>query len=296
MMKRLNHLFSWAAVGLLIVLSAVPLRVLLLFSPVLSFFVGQVFGYRRAVITTNLRRSFPEKEDREIRRLRSAFYLHVADVFFETVSLFLAPRAAIRRRYVADAEGEALLASFARQGTTVVCLAAHLGNWETHLPAFMDFTMSRALAVYRPLADRPFDWFLARIRRRFCAGIIPDRQVARTLVRMKNDPVPAAIGLVSDQSPGNQDLIWLDFMHQDTAFYAGPEKLIRMFRLPALFMYSRKVSRGRYKVHIDLIAANPADLPEGEITRRYVALIEREIHRSPVHYLWSHRRWKKRRA
>ena len=294
-MQFFSRIFSWLAVGFLVLLSAVPLRLLLLLSPFLAFIVGRVAGYRRQVVVQNLERSFPGKEKKEIEEIRQQFYLHLADVFFETVSMFLAPRRSIRRRYTADEEGLAIMESFAREGTSVVCLAAHLGNWETHLPAYSGFRESRAFAVYRPLAEKPFDWFLSKIRLRFSEGIITDRQVARSLAKMRHDKKPAAFGLVADQSPGNQEFVWHTFMHQDTAFYAGPERLIRMFGLPALFMFSRKVARGHYRVHVELIASHPGELPEGEITRRYIALIEREIARSPAHYLWSHRRWKKKR-
>jgi KDO2-lipid IV(A) lauroyltransferase len=39
-------------------------------------------------------------------------------------------------------------------------------------------------------------------------------------------------------------------------------------------------------------AEEPRDLPEGELTRRFVRFMEREIRQQPEIWLWSHRRWK----
>lgn len=291
----ISRILSWIVVGLLVLLSMVPLRILLFFSPALAFFVRRVIGYRRAVVLMNLRRSFPDKGHDGIAAIERQFYLHFADLFFETISLLSASRRAVAGRCVADPAAMALLKRLAAEGRSVICLAAHLGNWECHLPAFMNFKEVLSFAVYRPLSNRAFDWLLSRIRLRFGDGIIHDRQVARSLVRLKKEQKPAAFGLVSDQSPGNQDIRWLDFMSQDTAVYSGPERLARMFRLPVVFMFTRKSGRGRYVVHVEMIAEHPEELPEGEVTARFFSQLEREIRRAPAFYLWSHRRWKKKR-
>ncbi len=282
-------------VGLLIMLSAVPLHLLLWLSKGVAFLVGQVFQYRRAVVTANLQRSFPDKSPAEIATIRRQFYLHLSDLFFETISLFGAPRKAIKKRFDPDQQGLALLESFYAEGRSVICLMGHQGNWE-QLPACLNFFSRGLLAIYKPLRNKAFDNFLASIRSRFAAGIVTDRQVARALRNLQKENKHIAIGLVSDQSPGNQDLVWLDFMNQDTAVYKGPERLARMFDLPVVFLYTQKIKRGRYQVKVDLIAAHPKTLDDGEITRRYMDMLEREIRRNPPHYLWSHRRWKKKRG
>ena len=291
----MSAVMSNIVVGLLIMLSVVPLRVLFWLSGVVAFFVGQVFGYRRAVVTTNLQRSFPGMGAAEVAAIRRQFYLHLSDLFFETLSQYAAPANSIKKRFDPDPQGMALLESFFARGRSVICLIGHQGNWE-QLPAALNFYSRGLLAIYKPLRNKAFDRFLAAIRKRFAAGIVTDRQVARVLRNLKKDNDHIAIALVSDQSPGNQDLLWLDFMNQDTAVYKGPERLARMFDLPVVFLYTQKITRGRYRVKVDLIAAHPKNTEDGEITRLYMEMLEREIRKNPPHYLWSHRRWKKRRG
>jgi len=45
-------------------------------------------------------------------------------------------------------------------------------------------------------------------------------------------------------------------------------------------------------LHYELITENPRELPEGELTKIYVAKLEQAIRNNPSNYLWSHRRWK----
>jgi KDO2-lipid IV(A) lauroyltransferase len=36
-------------------------------------------------------------------------------------------------------------------------------------------------------------------------------------------------------------------------------------------------------------------LPEFELTRQYMSLMEKTILRNPAYWLWTHRRWKRKR-
>ena len=48
---------------------------------------GRIVRYRRKLIMKNLRFSFPEKSDREIRRITRDFYRWLCDYFVETMRL-----------------------------------------------------------------------------------------------------------------------------------------------------------------------------------------------------------------
>jgi Kdo2-lipid IVA lauroyltransferase/acyltransferase len=290
-----GNVLSYVAVGLIVVLSLVPLKVLLLFSPALAFLLHRVIRYRKHVVTSNLRKAFPDKDHAWIASTKKAFYLHFSDLFFETISLLSSPKKAVFRRSMMSSEGAALLDSLYREGKTVISLSGHFGNWEYQVPSAVYFKSLVILPVYRPLRNKAFDWLLATIRRRFAGKLVTDRQVARTMVTLSREKTPGAFGLVADQSPDTRHAYWLDFLNQDTAVFSGPEKMARSFKVPVVFIATRKVSRGVYRVHCELIAMHPEELPEGEVTRRFFSLLEQEIIRSPENYLWTHRRWKHKR-
>ena len=73
---------------------------------------------------------------------------------------------------------------------------------------------------------------------------------------------------------------------------SGTETVAR--RMDALVVYwdMSKPSRGHYHIDTVVITDAPKTLAEGEITRRYAALLEQSIRRQPPIWLWSHNRWK----
>lgn len=60
----------------------------------------------------------------------------------------------------------------------------------------------------------------------------------------------------------------------------------------------RRISRGYYEIEFTEIAS-PLEfdsLPIGEITERFVRILDKSIQQFPADYLWSHRRWKHKRT
>ncbi|MCF8338534.1 MAG: acetyltransferase, partial [Bacteroidales bacterium] len=64
---------------------------------------------------------------------------------------------------------------------------------------------------------------------------------------------------------------------------------------PVFYLDIQKVKRGHYTVSGELLTDSPADLPDGEVTRLYMKRLEQSIKQAPEYWLWSHRRWKKKR-
>ena len=288
----LTNTISYILIGLLIVLSLIPLRILLTVSPILAFMMEHVFGYRKKMVNKNLRNSFPDTDEQAIVRIRSRFYLHLSDMFFETICLLTASRKSIVRRCIMDPESVRLLDSFLPKGQSVIVLSGHFGNWEYQPASASQNPNFQVLPIYRPLKSKAFDWYIGRIRLRFSDDIVPDRKVARTVVSLKKQNKQAFLGVLSDQYPGQRNATWMPFLNQDTAVFYGPEKMAKMLKLPVVFLSTRKVCRGTYTMHCQLISDKPEANPEGDITRKFLDMLEKEILAAPEYYLWSHNRWK----
>ena len=67
--------------------SAAP--VLYIFSDFLYLLLYYFPSYRRKVVAENLKNSFPEKSEKELKCIEKKFYRHLADLFIETLSLFI---------------------------------------------------------------------------------------------------------------------------------------------------------------------------------------------------------------
>jgi len=95
------------------------------------------------------------------------------------------------------------------------------------------------------------------------------------------------------------DKHWTRFLNQDTAFFVGAEKIARFLEAPVVYVAMRRVSRGRYAVHLHVLAEPPYDDGQHEsgdadtwITEAYARKLEAEIRASPADWLWVHNKWK----
>ena len=82
------------------VLSLLPLRVLYVVSDILYLPLFYCIRYRRHIVHSNLKASFPEKSEPEILRIEKQFYHFFCDYVVETIKLFsISKKEMMRRMY-----------------------------------------------------------------------------------------------------------------------------------------------------------------------------------------------------
>ncbi len=275
--------------GFLYLLSLLPLRLLYFFSDIAFLLLHDVFGYRKDIVRDNLLQAFPEKTEAERKKIARQFYRNFTDNFFEILKLLSASQAFLRRHFVID--NQDVFEKYYREGRKCQLLLGHTFNWEMAnlvVPLYSQYTF---LTAYMPLESKLFDRLQKNLRSRTGAIMLPATSLTRSILPFRHRPY--LLALVADQSPGNpQKAYWLNFFGRPTPMIPGPEKGARAGNIPVVFGEIHKSKRGYYRATLELGAENPAELAEGELTRRYVAFLESAIRKNPSMWLWSHRRWK----
>jgi Kdo2-lipid IVA lauroyltransferase/acyltransferase len=278
---------------LILIIYFMPFRLLFIFSDFAYFIIYYIIGYRKEVVYTNLKNSFPEKTADEIEFLAKQFYRFLSDLFFESLkgmSLTL-KQVELRHKYINPEVLNSILAS----NRSVICVAAHYGNWEWGAFSGANQVKAPMIVFYKPLSNKVIDKYMIRSRESFNCHMIPIVDTYNTFNRLKNEV--GAFFMVADQSPSNmRRSYWYDFLNQDTPFLHGPEKYARLYNLPVVNIEIKRVKRGYYELYFSLLADNPLELPDGEITHRYAMKLESTIKADPTIWLWSHRRWKRTRS
>ncbi len=283
-MERIFYLFS-----------LLPLRLLYVLSDTLAFIAYYIVRYRRGVVRQNLVSSFPEKSEKEIRRIEKGFYRFLGDYFVETLKMMsMSPRNMKRRMHF---EGVDLIDSATSQGIPCTVYLGHLGNWEwvSSLPLSVAPTGTCA-QIYHPLQNKKFDRMMDRLRTRFGAVNIPMSGAMQQLIRWKKEGVASVTGFIADQAPDLNIHLFLEFLNHETGVYTGPERIAKFLDSHVFYAHVTRPRRGYYVVRFVKITDTPKKETIFEISRRYFELLEENIKESPSLWLWSHRRWKRTRA
>jgi len=276
-------------VSLINLLSKCSWSTLYKISDVASFLLFRVAGYRRKVIDTNLKNSFPDKTPAELAEIRKRFYVHFTDLIVETVKLSNCPREEVIERFAIDEQLEASLRNIDKGAVIVL---GHRGNWELANLFISAKNILEPIVVYKPLSDQNFEAWFKKIRTRFGSSMVPMKEVYAELEKPRNHPY--AVFLVNDQSPNPTRCFWTRFLNQDTGVFRGAEVIARKHGMKMIFADIRKVEgkRGYYKAEMIEYTDRPNDFPQNAMLEAQIRFLEQCIRDQPYNWLWSHKRWK----
>ncbi len=292
----IKHLAGYPFVWMVRLLSWLPLNLLYRMHGFWVFLLADLIGYRKKMVMENLRYAFPEKTLLERKKIAKGFYRHLGEVVAESVKTLNLSEKEMRKRVRLSDQAEKLVEAFMQKRQSVICLMGHLGNWEWAISGFnLDRTL-KMLPVYRPLKNEVANSLIVKMRSRYAREMIKKSEVAQAMARYQREDKQAIFTFVADQSPRKQKAYWTRFLSQDTPVFAGPEKLARIMKMPVCFATMRREKRGHYLLDMEILCEKPWELTDGELSQLFMSSLEREIHRDPASWLWSHNRWKDIRA
>lgn len=247
-------------------------------------------GYRRAVVEMNLRNSFPEKKDDEIRALSKAYYHYLCDLILETLKTMTMPADEYRKRVTL--KNPEVLSKLAEEGKSIILLLGHFGNWEWFGPCVTLNTKYQLVVIYRPLSHPYFERMTTSWRTRFGTEITPVQQTLRTMVANR-DRLTATAFVADQAAPANA--YWTNFLNQDTSVFTGAEKIATKFNYPVVYLHATRPKRGYYTITPEVLYEHPSQTAENQISETFTRRLEKDIVANPVIWLWSHKRWKNKR-
>lgn len=272
------------------IITLLPLRVLYLFSDLLFLLLCYFPSYRRKIVITNLRNSFPEKTEKERSVIARKFYRHLADLAIETLKLTHMSNKQLYKR-VSFSNPE-LLGKLYNEGRDLVAVHSHYNTWEW-LRILPLLTGHKFVSVYKPLQNSLFNRFINNIRARNKMSLAPMSEIVREIIKNKNNNIRSLYVLIADQTPAKSEIRYrTTFLNQDTPVFLGPEKIASKYDMTVIFFNVQKERRGYYHLTFELLFENTAGLPEHLITDTHLRRLEELIREKPEHWIWSHRRWK----
>ena len=289
-MQYLIYLLAYPIIWLI---SMLPFRLLYLFSDFVYIIVYRIIRYRKKTVRENLILALPHISDQERLIVEKKFYHHMCDMFLEMVKTMNISKEEICKRFVF--KNIDVYKELEKEGKSVAIICSHYASyeWIISMNYYSDFV---AYGIYKQLKNPYFDKLVHKIRSRFKAKLITTKQTIPTIINNDKNKVLALYGFASDQSPRlNSAFHWAKFMGIEVPVHTGAEMLSKRYNMNLVYLNTKKVKRGHYEATLEILSDNPKEVPNYELTDRFLKLLEEQIYEAPEFYLWTHKRWKYRR-
>jgi len=184
------------------------------------------------------------------------------------------------------------LATFNPDQNILFLMLGHFGNWEW-IASFQYWTPGvQCSQVYHRLDNDMFDKLFLDLREQYGGECIPMRKTVRRLLQLNAGDKPVVCGMIADQQP-RWDAIhhFSTFLGHDSAVFIGTEEIAKKLNSLVYYGSVSRVKRGYYECKIIPICLHPNDMPDYQITDRYMELLEQDIRQRPELWLWTHKRW-----
>lgn len=275
-----------------IIFAAVPFRLVYIVSDGVAWLLRYLVRYRFQTSAANLRKAFPDASPGEIKKYLHKSYRNFSDIMLETIKGFTLSVPQLERRFVFT--NPELLKQYFEKGQSVVLTLGHTGNWEWAGLALGNLAPQQILCVYHRLKNTYIDKLILEERSRTGLVLYPKGDTVKLLKHLSG--ICGAMMLAADQSPANAAAAkWVRFFGVETGFAPGPELVSKRFNYPLVHMSMKRIRRGYYEATFHTLSGNPELESANVLSQLYANAVENEIRKAPPDWLWSHKRWKKKK-
>ncbi len=287
----MNAVLFYLVLPLIYGISFLPFWLLYRFSDFMFFVVYRLIGYRKKVVAENLRKSFPNKSEEELKDIERKFYVFFCDLIVETIkSLTISPNTLKKRLTFQDLS---VFEKYFKANQSIIIVMGHWGNWELGGARFALEPLHRLFVIYHPLHNKHFDGLVYKMRTRLGNGLYAMKDTLRGMIRDRNELTATAF--IADQTPSRRGAHWMEFLHQDTPVFTGTGKIANKMSYPVVYVSINRPRRGHYKIALEDLVPEPQNVEPHTIVERFMHRLEKDIEAVPEIWLWTHRRWKHKR-
>jgi len=264
---------------------------------VLGGYIAYLIDRRHVAIgMVNLAIAFPERSERDRRRIVRASYLNLGRGGAEYVRLagFFHRRLIGRVAYERFQYWDELKRRYPGRG--IVVLSAHFGNFEllATAHALHGHQISLVHHTQRFVAG---DALMTWVRERAGVDVVRKRSAARAVLKVLGDG--QLVGVPFDQNAKRGEAVFVPFFGEPAATSRTLARLVRKSQaiVVPVFIVREPDNRHHRIVIQDLIPLQESADAEADIeenTRRFLRPIEEMVRRYPEQFLWQHRRYRTR--
>ncbi len=252
-----------------------------------------LLGRWRKRCLRNLAKAFPAWSPSKRRSLARRNFAHFGQTLIEVIQghKLLQPRSF--RRYVRIHNKKALDEAVAT-GKGVICLTAHIGNWEV-LGVASALSGYPLASLYKSLGRPMLDRLAREFRQRHGQRMVRAEGGVRGLLRELSGG--GCVGILADQRSRQYDL-YVRFLGWPTSVWGLVGTLALRTNAPVVVAFAvRRGWRFEYDVIVERIdVQNTGNLRQDilRVAQQYMGCVEKYVRRYPEQYIWVHKQWRAR--
>ncbi|MEW6042011.1 MAG: lysophospholipid acyltransferase family protein [Elusimicrobiota bacterium] len=292
-MKKVKETVEYLAVRSLgFVFRVLPECLSYLLGIMLARLVEAVLVKRKNIVLDNLRKSFPEKKEEEIKQIAADAWKNVGIIASEFARSFYLKKESIHKKFVFVNEENLISALKQRRG--VILLASHIGNWEL-MGMACAVKGYKILVIARQLRNKPGSDYIKAVRERSGLKIVYEHEAVGECIKTLKDGNCVAIIIDQHIAEGS---VAVDFLGRPAFTTSLIPLLVKKTGAPVVPFYNVRTETGKYYVFFEeqlkLSESNNFKNDIIENTQMLSKVVERWVRNYPSQWFWLHNRWKEK--
>ena len=258
-----------------------------------SFIGGKIFQFigpffrSKKIIHLNIKRAFPNLEQKKINKITSNMWNNYGRVFAEYMFIKKFRNNQLNNNIII--EGKEILNDLKEKNKKVIFISGHFSNFELMAMQIEKIGIKIA-TIYRPLNNIFLNFIMENIRTKYICKKQIKKGIGglKDLLKLNNEGYSTALMIDQRVSQGSK----LDFFNEKAFTTTIPAQLVKKFNIPVVPIFIERFDGIKFKMKVHKPIYFPDNNSIDEITVRLNKILERMILDSPNYWIWSHNRWK----
>ena len=275
-----------------VILSRLPLCIIHGLSRLCYFVLYYIVGYRKRIVRHNIATAFPQKNEKDRKKIEKRFFIYLCDTFLESIKLSHWSENQMRRHM--EFKNSEEISSLIREGKSVTLFLGHYGNWEwiSSMKIWLEGEFAGG-QIYKRLHSEVFDKLMIDNRSMFGVECIEMKNTLRHIIDCQRQGMTSVTGYIADQSPSKaESRYFVPFLNKQVPVLTGAERITKRFGFEAYYVDVRRIKRGYWQAEFIRMHECPKALNDYQLTEIFYKYLTKTIERQPEFYLWSHNRFK----
>ena len=258
-----------------------------------SFIGGKIFQFigpffrSKKIIHLNIKRAFPNLEQKEINKITSNMWNNYGRVFAEYMFIKKFRNNQLNNNIII--EGKEILNDLKEKNIKAIFISGHFSNFELMAMQIEKIGIKIA-TIYRPLNNIFLNFIMENIRTKHICKKQIKKGIGglKDLLKLNKEGYSTALMIDQRVSQGSK----LDFFNEKAFTTTIPAQLVKKFNIPVVPIFIERFDEIKFKMKVHKPIYFPNDNSIDDITVKLNKILEKMILDSPNYWIWSHNRWK----